>query len=96
MCMQSPSFILNLKSLCVCFERLTCLMAVRKAVGLKRPGSHMDKGSLSSRLQRCSCPHRPIRSRNHVLRLLREGQADFSQLHRWKGLRPGTSWIEMA
>ena len=80
------------------FRAVTCLMAVRKAVGLKRPGSQTDVGVLmpSAPLQAVSCSQRWIRSANQGSRPFIDGHAYFSQDAVWNGFRPGTCLMSSA
>mmetsp|Transcript_3559 Transcript_3559/g.14799 ORF Transcript_3559/g.14799 Transcript_3559/m.14799 type:complete len:271 (+) Transcript_3559:832-1644(+) len=75
---------------------VTCMIAVRKAIGLNSPGSHMLRGVTRSVVQTDSCSTRRCKSRFHEVRFFAEGQASASQLVLWKGLRPGTWLIERA
>jgi len=61
-------------------------------MGLKMPGSQMERGVSSVEDHFVNWSTRRSRSWNHddSGRLL--GHAYFSQLHLWKGLRPGT-WL---
>mmetsp|Transcript_62307 Transcript_62307/g.150869 ORF Transcript_62307/g.150869 Transcript_62307/m.150869 type:complete len:257 (+) Transcript_62307:376-1146(+) len=78
------------------WRAVTCIMAVRKAIGLNRPGSHRHSGRSSSDDQRSNCSTRRSSSRNHDCSPFFDGQAFFSQLVLWNGLRPGTSLMDSA
>mmetsp|Transcript_29373 Transcript_29373/g.94256 ORF Transcript_29373/g.94256 Transcript_29373/m.94256 type:complete len:207 (+) Transcript_29373:553-1173(+) len=68
---------------------VTCMTAVRKAVGLKSPGSQSDSGVTSSSVHSWSCWMRSSMSANCASSALSDGQAMPSHRHRLKGLRPG-------
>jgi hypothetical protein len=69
---------------------VTCMMAVTKAMGLNRPGSHSDSGSTRSADQRSSCSTRTSRSENQNCSDFFDAHASFSHDVLWKTLRPGT------
>mmetsp|Transcript_17794 Transcript_17794/g.60079 ORF Transcript_17794/g.60079 Transcript_17794/m.60079 type:complete len:206 (-) Transcript_17794:7051-7668(-) len=80
------------------FLAVTCLMAVRKAVGLKRPGSHNASGArrLSASAHLESCAQRRMTSSNQLGSPFIEGQAKTSHDAVWNGLRPGTCRMDSA
>ena len=74
---------------------LTCLIAVRSAVGFISPGSQTEYGRESDLLQSVSWLLLISRSANQEVRLFLDAQAYLSHEHVWKGLRPGTWLISM-
>mmetsp|Transcript_36918 Transcript_36918/g.82728 ORF Transcript_36918/g.82728 Transcript_36918/m.82728 type:complete len:202 (-) Transcript_36918:270-875(-) len=75
---------------------VTCLMAVRYAVGLKSPGIHTESGVIMVSLHSLMHLYRSRRSKFWDWSPFFEGQAYFSQVHFEKGFRPGNSLMEKA
>ena len=71
------------------------MMAVSTAMGLKMPGSQMDRGVSSVADHLLNWSTRRSRSWNQEDRERLLGHAYFSQEHLWKGLRPGT-WLMLS
>mmetsp|Transcript_7285 Transcript_7285/g.13425 ORF Transcript_7285/g.13425 Transcript_7285/m.13425 type:complete len:225 (-) Transcript_7285:1413-2087(-) len=82
-----------LSSACLVLRAITCLTAVRNAIGLKRPDIHVDMGLMASAVHVVSCSQRLRRSLNWGPRFFIDGHAFFSQVHLEKGFLPGHSLI---
>mmetsp|Transcript_47920 Transcript_47920/g.133570 ORF Transcript_47920/g.133570 Transcript_47920/m.133570 type:complete len:202 (+) Transcript_47920:2039-2644(+) len=74
---------------------VTCLIAVRNEVGLKRPGIQRLNGRVIFSVHFSSASQRRIASGYHVARAFIEGHANFSHEALWNGLRPGT-WLMLS
>merc|ERR1712167_278296 len=72
---------------------VTCITAVRCAVGLNNPGNHMQNGSSSSSVHDVSCACRAFSSMYQEASPFSEGHDLDCHLHMLNGLRPGTSSI---
>jgi hypothetical protein len=70
------------------------MMAVSTAMGLKMPGSQMDRGVSSVLDHLLNWSTLRSRSMNQERRPRLLGHAYFSQEVLWKGLRPGTWFVD--